>query len=128
MTTSPVSTRRTGTAPPRSQNGRLPLFQNFDEHGNPIERPRTLLMKQRTVGVWRGAGCETSVSMAADGSDRFHREIIERTGDLRAADNITDQDLLREVMNTVGKEGRLGEVHPLSSRCQCSPKAGTPTP
>ncbi len=47
--------------------------------------------------------------MAADEIERFRREIIERTGDRRQADNITDQDLLREVMNTVGKEGRLGE-------------------
>ena len=48
--------------------------------------------------------------MAADEIDRFRREIIERTGDNRAADTITDQELLREVMNTVGKQGRLGEA------------------
>ena len=36
--------------------------------------------------------------------------------DARDADNITDQDLLREVMNTVGKEGRLGQ----SIRCVVS--------
>jgi type III restriction enzyme len=47
--------------------------------------------------------------MAADEIERFRREIIERTGDIRAAENITDQDLLREVMNTVGKKQRLGE-------------------
>ncbi len=46
--------------------------------------------------------------MAADEIDRFRREIIERTGDRRDAENISDQDLLREVMNTVGKHGRLG--------------------
>jgi type III restriction enzyme len=33
---------------------------------------------------------------------------VERTGDPHAADNLTDQDLLREVMNTVGKAGQLG--------------------
>ena len=54
--------------------------------------------------------------MAADEIDRFRREIIARTGDIRAADKITDQDLLREVMNTVGKEGRLGD----SIRCVVS--------
>jgi type III restriction enzyme len=47
--------------------------------------------------------------MAADEIDRFRREIVERTGDRRQAENLTDQDLLREVMNTVGKPGRLGE-------------------
>src|SRR3546814_18169763 len=54
--------------------------------------------------------------MAALEIDRFRREIIERTGDQRAADSITDQDLLREVMNTVGKKDRLGE----SIRCVVS--------
>ncbi len=46
--------------------------------------------------------------MAGDEIERFRREIIERTGDQRQADNLTDQDLLREVMNTVGKQGTLG--------------------
>src|SRR5947208_1093593 len=40
--------------------------------------------------------------------DRFRREIVERSGDARAADTITDQPLLREVTNTVGKPGQLG--------------------
>ena len=47
--------------------------------------------------------------MAADEIERFRREIVARTGDQRAGDTISDQDLLREVMNTVGKKGKLGE-------------------
>ena len=47
--------------------------------------------------------------IAADEIERFRRERVERTGDPKQADNISDQDLLREVMNTVGKEDRLGE-------------------
>ena len=54
--------------------------------------------------------------MAADEIDRFRREIIERTGDRRQAENISDQELLREVMNTVGKPERLGD----SIRCVVS--------
>jgi type III restriction enzyme len=54
--------------------------------------------------------------MAADEIERFRREIIERTGDSQAAENITDQELLREVMNTVGKLGQLGA----SIRCVVS--------
>lgn len=46
--------------------------------------------------------------MAADEVERFRREIVERTGDIRAGENITDQELLREVMNTVGKPDQLG--------------------
>jgi len=45
----------------------------------------------------------------ADTIERFRREIMERTGDRAAADKLTDADLLREVMNTVGKPGKLGE-------------------
>src|SRR6266404_3755292 len=54
--------------------------------------------------------------MATDEIERFRREIVERTGDPRQGENITDQELLREVMNTVGKQGRLGE----SIRCVVS--------
>src|SRR5207244_4355580 len=55
-------------------------------------------------------------TMAADEIERFRREIVERTGDVRAAENITESDLLREVTNTVGKVDRLGE----SIRCVVS--------
>ena len=54
--------------------------------------------------------------MASDEIERFRREIVERTGDRSQAENISDQDLLREVMNTVGKKDRLGE----SIRCVVS--------
>ncbi len=54
--------------------------------------------------------------MAAGEIERFRREIVERARDARAGDNITDQELLREVMNTVGKHGQLGG----STRCAVS--------
>ncbi len=38
--------------------------------------------------------------------ERFRREIVERSGDARAGDNITDQELLREAMNTVSRQAR----------------------
>lgn len=46
--------------------------------------------------------------MAAEEIERFRREIVQRSGDQAAGQNLTDQDLLREVMNMVGKEGKLG--------------------
>ena len=89
------------------ENGRLALFRNFDEHGNPIARPRTLLIDSEQLE--RGEGLDDNFrSMAADEIDRFRREIIERTGDRSQAENISDHELLREAMNTVGKNGRLG--------------------
>lgn len=45
--------------------------------------------------------------MAEDEIERFRRERSER-GEGRIEDSISDQELLREVMNTVGKRGQLG--------------------
>ena len=88
-------------------NGLLALFRNFDEHGNPLARPNTLLIDSEQLESGEALD-ENFRAMAADEIDRFRREIVERTGDRRQAENITDQELLREVMNTVGKYGRLG--------------------
>ena len=97
------------------ENGRLELFRNFDEHGNPIARPRTLLIDSEQLES--GEALDKNFrKMAADEIERYRREIIQRTGDRRQAENLSDQDLLREVMNTVGKEGRLGD----SVRCVVS--------
>ena len=89
-------------------NGRLALFRNFDETtGNPLARPNTLLIDSEQLEA--GDALDDNFrGMAADEIERFRREIIERSRDARAADNITDQELLREVMNTVGKPGQLG--------------------
>ncbi|MBB5034121.1 BPTD_3080 family restriction endonuclease [Prosthecobacter vanneervenii] len=90
------------------ENGRLALFRNFDETtGNALPRPNTLLIDSEQLEA--GDALDTNFrSMAADEIDRFRREITERTGDQRKAESITDQELLREVMNTVGKHGQLG--------------------
>jgi type III restriction enzyme len=90
------------------ENGRLALFRNFDDHGNRLIRPATLLIDSEQLESGEALDKDFR-EMAADEIDRFRREIVERTGDIRAADNITDQDLLREVMNTVGRKDRLGE-------------------
>ncbi|MCP4629078.1 MAG: DEAD/DEAH box helicase family protein [bacterium] len=96
-------------------NGRLELFRNFNEHGDPLGRPRTLLIDSQQLES--GDALDKNFrNMASDEIERFRREIIERTGDRRQAENISDQDLLREVMNTVGKDGRLGD----SIRCVVS--------
>jgi type III restriction enzyme len=89
-------------------NGRLALFRNFDETtGNPLPRPNTLLIDSEQLESGEALD-DNFRAMATDEIERFRRDIIERKKDARAADNLTDQDLLREVMNTVGKEGQLG--------------------
>ena len=89
-------------------NGRFSLFRNFDETtGNSLARPNTLLIDSEQLEA--GDALDDNFrGMAADEIERFRREIIERSGDVRAGDNISDQELLREVMNTVGKAGQLG--------------------
>jgi type III restriction enzyme len=89
-------------------NGRLSLFRNFDDvTGNPLPRPNTLLID--SVQLEAGDALDDGFrKMAEDEIERFRREIVERSGDARAGDDITDQDLLREVMNTVGKPDQLG--------------------
>ena len=87
--------------------GRLPLFRNFQETGDAIPSPVTLLIDSEQLDSgealddeFRGAA---SVEIA-----QFKREFIKRTGDQKRAEKFKDEDLLREVMNTVGKKGRLG--------------------
>ena len=89
------------------ENGRLELFRNFDDDGTRLPRPRTLLIDSEQLES--GEALDRNFrEMAAGEIERFRRERVQRTGDRREAEGITDQDLLREVMNTVGKEGRLG--------------------
>ena len=97
------------------ENGHFELFRNFDRDGRPFGRPRTLLINSEQLES--GEAFDPSFRrMAAPEIDRFRREIVERTGDRRQAENLGDEDLLREVMNTVGKAGRLGD----SIRCVVS--------
>ncbi len=88
-------------------NGRLPLFRNFNDHGDKIPCPRTLLIDSEQLES--GDSLDRKFrEMAADEIERFRRETVERTGNADAGRNMTDQDLLREVMNTVGRKDRLG--------------------
>jgi type III restriction enzyme len=91
-----------------THEGRLPLFRNSDNHGNPLARPNTILIDSEQLESGEGLD-DNFRDMAKDEIERFRRDIVERTGDQRAGESFSDTDLLREVMNTVGKSGRLGE-------------------
>ncbi len=86
--------------------GKLPLFSNVD--GDRFSaRPNTILVDSEQL--------ESGEAMSADFKQLAAREIEEFKADYRTrfpgrdADGLTDEDLLREVMNTVGKQGKLGE-------------------
>ena len=100
-------------------NGRLELFRNYDQHANPLARPNTLLIDSEQLES--GEALDSNFrEMAEDELQRFRREALERGGpladQLRAGKDIDDATVLREVMNTVGKAGALGE----SIRCVVS--------
>ena len=87
--------------------GRLPLFSNFDDDGNRSAIPNTILIDSAQLETPDALDRNFRES-AAEEIARFKQDMIRRNGNPEAAENITDQELLREVMNTVGKEGQLG--------------------
>jgi type III restriction enzyme len=92
-------------------NGRLKLFQNFDDHGNPLARPHTLLIDSEQLESGEVLD-DNFRNLAADEIARFRRDIMDRGGklanELQSGKELDDVTLLREVMNTVGKYGQLG--------------------
>jgi type III restriction enzyme len=91
--------------------GRLELFRNFDQHGNPFGRPNTILVDSRQLESGELLDADFR-KLASDEIDRFKRDARERGGPLAElltkGGELDDATLLREVMNTVGKPGTLG--------------------
>jgi len=81
----------------------------------PLGKPKALLIDSRQLESGDALD-EQFRQAAAQEIDQFRREVLERTSDRERADNLTDQDILREVMNTVGKPGKVGA----SIRCVVS--------
>ena len=89
------------------QAGQLPLFRNDDGQGAWLHRPNTILVDSEQLESGEGMR-EDFKKIAAREIDEFKTEYRARFPG-RDADQLTDEDLLREVMNTVGKAGKLGE-------------------
>ena len=87
------------------RDGALPLFQNV-AGGRRVEQPRTLLIDSSALESGEGL-TEEFRSLASDEIAEFKVQYQRRTG--KQTNEITDADLLREALNTVGKPGRLGE-------------------
>ncbi len=86
--------------------GNLELFSN-EKDGRFIDRPNTILVDSAQLD--RGDALDPSFRKAAAAEiEQFKREYVARFPG-RSADDITDEEILREVMNTVGKRGKLGE-------------------
>ncbi|WP_024279513.1 DEAD/DEAH box helicase family protein [Xanthobacter sp. 126] len=88
--------------------GHLELFRNYDDHGARLPRPRTLLIDSRQIEA--GGSLDKSFREAAGPEiEQFKRELQARQGAGSIGAEVDEADLLREVMNTVGRPGRLGE-------------------
>lgn len=86
--------------------GELEIFSNVQD-GRWLDRPNTILIDSEQL--------ESGEAMSDEFKKIAHREIEEFKNEYRVRfegrdiEKITDEDLLREVMNTVGKPGKLGE-------------------
>jgi type III restriction enzyme len=89
------------------QAGQLPIFRNDDGEGGWLHRPNTILVDSQQLESG-GAMSDDFKKIAAREIENFKAEYRDRFPS-RDVDNLTDSDLLREVMNTVGKAVKLGE-------------------
>lgn len=86
--------------------GTLDIFSNVKD-GGWLPRPNTILIDSTQL--------ESGDAMSSDFKQIAAREIEDFKAEYlirfpgRSTDKLTDEDLLREVMNTVGKTGKLGE-------------------
>ena len=87
--------------------GGLKLLSNCDENNMPLSRPHSILIDS--------AQLESGEVLSREFKDAAELEISRFREEYRIrkpgadVDSLTDSDLLREVMNTVGKRGQLGE-------------------
>ena len=88
--------------------GELPLFSQRRRDGGWLARPNTILVDSEQLES--GEAMSADFKKARRRRDRASsRPSTAQRFPGRDADELTDEDLLREVMNTVGKPGRLGE-------------------
>jgi type III restriction enzyme len=86
--------------------GRLPLFSNI-QHDEWLNRPRTILVDSLQLESGDALTPEFRRVAAAE-IEEFTAEYLRRFPG-RSADDVDNAEILREVMNTVGKKDKLGE-------------------
>jgi type III restriction enzyme len=86
--------------------GQLALFSN-EQSGTWSSRPKTILVDSTQLESGEAMSAEFKAAAAAE-IDEFKTELLQRFPG-RDVSDLSDEDLLREVMNTVGKPGKLGE-------------------
>ena len=90
----------------RTVKGALRLFSNVDDDNRWLPLFRTLLIDSEQLESGEALSDDFR-KLAVRELDEFKRELRLRN-DPRDPDELTDADILREVMNTVGRPNRLG--------------------
>ncbi len=88
------------------KSGNLQLLSNVVD-GRPLARPRTILIDSAQLDS--GEGMKADFKQAAGAEIAAFKAEYRRRSPGADVQKITDDELLREVMNTVGKKGKLGE-------------------
>jgi type III restriction enzyme len=87
--------------------GRCELFSNYDKTKNTLlERPPTLLIDSESLENGNQINDDFKKIFATE-INLFKRDYIRLKGQ-GSAENITDAEILRELVNTVGQKGKLG--------------------
>ncbi len=86
--------------------GNLDLLSNVVD-GKPLARPRTILIDSAQLESGEGMKADFKAAAAAEIAAFKSEYRLRNPG--ADVDKITEDELLREVMNTVGKAGKLGE-------------------
>ena len=89
------------------QVGKLEAFRNDDGRGAWNNSPYSILVDSSQLESG-DALSDDFKRIASNEIEEFKREYSQRVGG-RDASSISDSEILREVMNTVGKSGKLGE-------------------
>lgn len=89
------------------QAGKLDAFRNDDGRGAWNNSPYSILVDSSQLESG-DALSDDFKRIASNEIEDFKREYSQRVGG-RDASSISDSEILREVMNTVGKSGKLGE-------------------
>ena len=92
---------------PRYRHGRFEVFSNYDGYGNPKDKLPTLLIDSSALDEASTRIDEAFKKAYANEIEEFRHDYANQHG-AGSADNLTDADILREVVNTVGKPGKLG--------------------
>lgn len=82
------------------------LFSNYDQYGKPLKRPPTLLIDSDALENSDHVNDDFKKIFAPE-IEEFKKDFVRLHGQ-GSAEDITDAAILREVVNTVGQQNKLG--------------------